>query len=163
MPWAESRAGVKKRTPPLSAVGSNTDVLSALRTVKRRFLRNTGGTAEYFCFILRPYFRDEVYFFVGGIIMIKVTLKDNTVKELPKGITAYEAAKEISMGLARNACAARINGENADLRDTLDGEAIQTSRRLYSPKQTASRTTPSPRLPAKRATALSLIWCSATI
>ncbi len=54
--------------------------------------------------------------------MIKVTLKDNTVKELPKGITAYEAAKEISMGLARNACAARINGENADLRDTLDGD-----------------------------------------
>ena len=30
--------------------------------------------------------------------MIKVTLKDNTVKELPKGITAYEAAKEIKSG-----------------------------------------------------------------
>ncbi len=54
--------------------------------------------------------------------MIKVTLKDNTVKELPKGITAYEAAKEISMGLARNACAAVINGKNADLRDTLDSD-----------------------------------------
>ena len=32
--------------------------------------------------------------------MIKVTLKDNTVKEFPEGITAYEAAKEISMGLS---------------------------------------------------------------
>ena len=54
--------------------------------------------------------------------MIKVTLKDNTVKEFPEGITAFEAAKEISPGLARNACAAVINGKNADLRDTLDGD-----------------------------------------
>lgn len=52
--------------------------------------------------------------------MIKVTLKDGSVKESPAGISAYEAAKEISMGLARNACAARINGKNADLRDTLN-------------------------------------------
>lgn len=52
--------------------------------------------------------------------MIKVTLKDGSVKEFPAGISAYEAAKEISMGLVRNACAARINGKNADLRDTLN-------------------------------------------
>ena len=52
--------------------------------------------------------------------MIKVTLKDSSVKEFPAGISAYEAAKEISMGLARNACAAKINGKNADLRDTLN-------------------------------------------
>ena len=54
--------------------------------------------------------------------MIKVTLKDGSVKEFPAGISAYEAAKEISMGLARNACAAKINGKNADLRDTLNEE-----------------------------------------
>lgn len=54
--------------------------------------------------------------------MIKVTLKDNTVKEFNEGITAYEAAKEISPGLARNACAAKINGKNADLRDALDSD-----------------------------------------
>ena len=52
--------------------------------------------------------------------MIKVTLKDGSFKEFPKGITVIEAAKEISMGLARVACAARINGENADLRTTLE-------------------------------------------
>lgn len=52
--------------------------------------------------------------------MIKVTLKDGSVKEFPAGISAYEAAKEISMGLARNACAAKINGKNADLRDMLN-------------------------------------------
>ena len=54
--------------------------------------------------------------------MIKVTLKDNTVKEFEKGITAYEAAKEISAGLARIACAAKINGRDADLRDTLESD-----------------------------------------
>ena len=52
--------------------------------------------------------------------MIKVTLKDGSVKEFPAGISAYEAAKEISMGLARSAFAAKINGKNADLRDTLN-------------------------------------------
>ena len=52
--------------------------------------------------------------------MIKVTLKDGSVKEFPAGISAYGAAKEISMGLARSACAAKINGKNADLRDTLN-------------------------------------------
>ena len=51
--------------------------------------------------------------------MIKITLKGDVVKEFPKGITAYEVAKEISMGLAKTACAVRINGENADLRTEL--------------------------------------------
>ena len=52
--------------------------------------------------------------------MIKVTLKGDVVKEFPKGITAYEVAKEISMGLAKQACAVRINGENKDLRTELE-------------------------------------------
>ncbi len=51
--------------------------------------------------------------------MIKVTLKGDVVKEFQNGITAYEVAKEISMGLAKQACAVRINGENKDLRTEL--------------------------------------------
>ncbi len=51
--------------------------------------------------------------------MIKITLKGDVVKEYEQGITAYEVAKDISMGLAKNACAVRINGENADLRTVL--------------------------------------------
>ena len=54
--------------------------------------------------------------------MIKITLKGDLVKEFPKGITAYEVAKEISMGLAKNACAVKINGENADLRTVLKND-----------------------------------------
>ncbi len=52
--------------------------------------------------------------------MIEITLKGDVKKEFPKGITVYEVAKEISMGLAKAACAARINGENADLRTELN-------------------------------------------
>ncbi|MBE6786906.1 MAG: threonine--tRNA ligase [Ruminococcaceae bacterium] len=51
--------------------------------------------------------------------MIKITLKGDVVKEYQKGITAYEVAKDISMGLAKAACAVRINGQNADLRTEL--------------------------------------------
>ena len=52
--------------------------------------------------------------------MIKVTLKGDVVKEFEAGITAYEVAKEISMGLAKAACAVKINGQNADLRTVLN-------------------------------------------
>ncbi len=51
--------------------------------------------------------------------MIKITLKGDVVKEYEAGITAYEVAKDISMGLAKAACAVRINGQNADLRTEL--------------------------------------------
>ena len=54
--------------------------------------------------------------------MIKVTLKDGSVLELEKGITALDAAKAISAGLARVACAAKINGENCDLRTVLNDD-----------------------------------------
>ena len=48
--------------------------------------------------------------------MIRVTLKDGSVKELAAPMTVADIAKEISMGLYRNACAARVNGARADLR-----------------------------------------------
>ncbi|NLI56947.1 MAG: threonine--tRNA ligase [Clostridium sp.] len=47
--------------------------------------------------------------------MIKVTLKDGSVKEYNKGITVKEVAESISPGLARVALAAEINGEVKDL------------------------------------------------
>ena len=51
--------------------------------------------------------------------MIKITLKGDVIKEFNEGITAYEVAKELSMGLAKAACAVRIDNENADLRTVL--------------------------------------------
>jgi threonyl-tRNA synthetase len=48
--------------------------------------------------------------------MVKVTLKDGSVKEYESGITAAEVAKDLGMGLYKAACAAEINGQACDLR-----------------------------------------------
>jgi len=50
---------------------------------------------------------------------MKITLKGDVIKEFDNGMTAYDIAKEISGGLARAACAARINGKVCDLRTTI--------------------------------------------
>ena len=52
-----------------------------------------------------------------------ITLKDNVVKEYQNGTTAYDIAKDISAGLARVACAAKINGKVCDLRTCIDSDA----------------------------------------
>lgn len=52
----------------------------------------------------------------GGRIMIKVTLKDNSILEVEKGTTIIELAKKISEGLARMATCGIVNGEVKDLR-----------------------------------------------
>ena len=47
---------------------------------------------------------------------MKITLKDGSVKEVNKGISVLELAKEISEGLARMATCAKVNGQVKDLR-----------------------------------------------
>jgi len=42
--------------------------------------------------------------------MIKITLPDGAVKELPKGSTPMDVAKSISEGFARNVISAKVNG-----------------------------------------------------
>jgi len=54
--------------------------------------------------------------------MIKVTLKDGSYKEMPKGITVIEAAESISAGLARAATAGEVNGKTVDLRFQLNDD-----------------------------------------
>ena len=50
---------------------------------------------------------------------MKVTLKDGSVMEFENSISVLEAAKAISEGLARAACAGKVNGEVVDLRTEL--------------------------------------------
>lgn len=47
---------------------------------------------------------------------MKITLKDGSVKEYAEAMSAYDIARDISEGLARNACAVEINGQTEDLR-----------------------------------------------
>ncbi len=51
---------------------------------------------------------------------MKITLKDGSSKEYAAGTSIIDIAKDISEGLARVACAGRIDGEVKDLRTTLD-------------------------------------------
>ena len=48
--------------------------------------------------------------------MVKVTLKDDVVKEFQSGTTVMDIAKSIGMGLYKAACLAKIDGETCDLR-----------------------------------------------
>ena len=52
--------------------------------------------------------------------MIKVTLKDGSVKEFESGVSVLDVAKGISEGLARNACCGIVDGKVVDLRHTID-------------------------------------------
>lgn len=56
---------------------------------------------------------------------MNIILKDGSSIELAAGANAYDAAKAISEGLARNVCAAEVNGEVVDLRTELrDGDKL---------------------------------------
>ena len=52
--------------------------------------------------------------------MIKIELKDGSVKEVESGLSILEVAKNISEGLARVATAGKVNGEVKDLRTVLN-------------------------------------------
>ena len=45
---------------------------------------------------------------------MKITLKDGSIKEVEKGVSVLELAKQISEGLARVATAGKVNGEVRD-------------------------------------------------
>lgn len=54
--------------------------------------------------------------------MIRLTLKDGSVREIESAQSAAEIVKGIGMGLYKAACCVKINGEVKDLRTTIDGD-----------------------------------------
>jgi threonyl-tRNA synthetase len=54
---------------------------------------------------------------------MKITFPDKNVREYPEGTTAFEIAKSISEGLARNVLAAKVNGEVRDLQRPINEDA----------------------------------------
>lgn len=55
--------------------------------------------------------------------MIKITLKDGSIKQIERGKSILEIAKEISEGLARVATCAKVNGEVEDLRYVINKDS----------------------------------------
>ena len=51
-----------------------------------------------------------------------IRLKDGSSKEYAQSMRAIDIAKDISEGLARNACAAEVNGEVVDLRTVIEND-----------------------------------------
>ena len=54
---------------------------------------------------------------------MKLTLPDNSSRELPKGSSGYDLAKDIGPGLAKSAVAMTINGVQKDLCDVIENDA----------------------------------------
>ena len=55
--------------------------------------------------------------------MINITLKDGTTKQYEAGISILDIAKDLSEGLARAACAGKLNGKMVDLRTPVTEDA----------------------------------------
>lgn len=51
---------------------------------------------------------------------MKITLKDGSFKEYQEPITVIDIARDLSEGLARNACAGEVDGKVVDLRTVVD-------------------------------------------
>ena len=51
--------------------------------------------------------------------MLKLTLKDGSIREVEANVSAAEVVKGIGMGLYKSACCVKINGEVCDLRTVL--------------------------------------------
>lgn len=51
---------------------------------------------------------------------VNIKLKDGSIREVEKGISILDFAKQIGEGLARTAVGAELDGKNADLMDTID-------------------------------------------
>lgn len=54
--------------------------------------------------------------------MIKITLPDGSVREMPAGSSAMDVAKAISHGLAKNVLSGSFNGETIELEEALPGD-----------------------------------------
>ena len=54
--------------------------------------------------------------------MIKLTLKDGSVREIESAQSAAEIIKGIGMGLYKAACCVKINGEVKDIRTVVDSD-----------------------------------------
>ena len=56
--------------------------------------------------------------------MITITLKGGVQKQFEAGVTPFAVAQSIGAGLAKAVCAAKIDGENADLRTPLSQDCV---------------------------------------
>ncbi len=54
--------------------------------------------------------------------MIKLTLKDGSIREVEAGLSAFEIIKGIGAGLLKASCCVKVNGEVKDIRTTINDD-----------------------------------------
>ena len=54
---------------------------------------------------------------------MKITLPDDSSRDLPEGSSGFDLAKDIGPGLAKSAVAISVNGEQRDLHDAIEADA----------------------------------------
>ena len=54
---------------------------------------------------------------------MKITLPDNSLRELPEGSSGYDLARDIGPRLAKSAVAISVDGVQRDLHDVIEGDA----------------------------------------
>lgn len=94
-----------------------------LRRTRVGFYNQLGWNRVFYVPLLYFGKRD---FFISNIITednMNITLKDGSVKSYDPGITVYEVAKDISMGLAKKVFAAELNGELVDVRKPIEEDS----------------------------------------
>ena len=69
--------------------------------------------------------------------MIKITLADGSVREMEDGSSVLDAAKSISRGLAKEAVAAKVNGEIRGLEYVLPGRLYAGNSEVFRWKKRA--------------------------
>lgn len=88
------------------------------------FLSNWVEPREYYALVpcgLRAFYIIKQV--KGKDIMIKIKLKDGSIKEFESGISIYDIAKSINPGLARVSMGAVVDGITAELNDIIDHDA----------------------------------------
>lgn len=65
--------------------------------------------------------------------MMKITLKDGSVKEYEQAMSVYEIAADISEGLVRNACAGEVDGKVVDLRTAVEQDCSLSILTVHDP------------------------------
>ena len=69
---------------------------------------------------------------------MKVTLKDGSVREYAQPMAVIDIAKDISEGLARNVCAATVNGQGVDIRTVIDKDSTLVLHTFDDPEGKAA-------------------------
>lgn len=83
---------------------------------------DTNGCLYNVASIALPHITSFIIFLIKGERIMKITLKDGSVKEYAEKMAVIDIAKDISEGLARAACVAEVNGEVVDLRTVVEDD-----------------------------------------